>query len=252
LEPLAPPITRHGIEEVSIRRADQGALERRAPQRRIARCDGFNPPGGSGSLGTRSDRPSSYAASAVSIRRADQGALELGPYRAGDGTGLVSIRRADQGASEPPQTARCSAPYLTFQSAGRIREPWNLDHTAILQRKYPVSIRRADQGALEHRVQCSNLVGFWVSIRRADQGALELNRRLKRKDRRGCFNPPGGSGSLGTAVSTLPLCVAVNGFNPPGGSGSLGTRGVWKASPARDKFQSAGRIREPWNYLLVK
>ena len=114
-----------------------------------------------------------------------------------------------------------------------------------------VSIRRADQGALEP-VVAMRLARSQVdvSIRRADQGALEP--RGAGGDGGAApvrFNPPGGSGSLGTTnLSHTRSHIA--GFNPPGGSGSLGTW-VWALKGfVNCKFQSAGRIREPWNRAL--
>ena len=68
-----------------------------------------------------------------------------------------------------------------FQSAGRIREPWNMGLS-------------------------------WAGIPRSER-----------------FNPPGGSGSLGT-VKQIAAARDVPGFNPPGGSGSLGTAPLASAS----------------------
>jgi len=109
---------------------------------------GFNPPGGSGSLGTNTGPVVIPAKGLVSIRRADQGALEHDKWRESKYEEGVSIRRADQGALELAYCTKCPLEYR-FQSAGRIREPWNDLHRRRRVSHVRVSIRRADQGALE-------------------------------------------------------------------------------------------------------
>jgi len=164
---------------VSIRRADQGALERRVTQ--------ATPPGHV----------------SVSIRRADQGALE----RAGFGCGQLADRRFNPpGGSGSLGTTAVAYVALTkpcFNPPGGSGSLGTCPRCGGEARASKVSIRRADQGALELRAWLlAAAVGWSVSIRRADQGALELRLRQPLQSRYGGFNPPGGSGSLGTLVSS--------------------------------------------------
>ena len=251
---------------VSIRRADQGALEPSTYQSSAARTASFNPPGGSGSLGTcqlevHGGSGSYQFQSAGRIREPwnDAHAQPRGLRRG------VSIRRADQGALERRWSCSATRTSASFQSAGRIREPWNFCVRQIVAygQDWNVSIRRADQGALERSDsrgggrddwrfnppggsgslgtiagQDLGLNGF-VSIRRADQGALEPPPRAGALAELSEFQSAGRIREpWNTSWGCLTACQCC--FNPPGGSGSLGTMVITDHAPPQFEFQSAG------------
>jgi len=209
----------------SIRRADQGALELVAgyySERGVSR---FNPPGGSGSLGTRSERVAAPGGVQSFNPPGGSGSLGTGNEAAAALWAEVSIRRADQGALEPLLAAAVTPGVPRFQSAGRIREPWNAWAGRSRRAALGCFNPPGGSGSLGTSLRRMCSVSSLVSIRRADQGALELVQEPGRAGQGSGFNPPGGSRSLGTTLTARPP-------RPP------------------FVFQSAGRIREPWNFSL--
>jgi len=134
----------------------------------------------------------------------------------------VSIRRADQGALEPMAAPSLAVLDALFQSAGRIREPWNIKYGLEGEVINPFQSAGRIREPWNHVAPHHRHTWRCVSIRRADQGALEREPRRAGPPVARRFNPPGGSGSLGTRLARL-VGRCGRRFNPPGGSGSLGT-----------------------------